>query len=101
MKRVIPACVLTAAACFTITAETGFASGGTHVIRAGTGGARFPVADVFCVAELASGAPRFKQPGVACSSYRQPYKGVGVWFSAHRVVVTTPPNGRAIYSVAR
>ncbi len=101
MFKTALACLATAAICFTVTATTGFGSDGTVTVRAGSGGARFPVTDVLCVAETASGASRFREPGVACSSYRQPYKGVGVWFAAHRVVITSPPNGRAIYSVRR
>lgn len=101
MLKTALACLATAAVGFTIAAETGLGSDGTVIVRAGSGGARFPVADVFCVAELASGAPRFREPGVACSSYKQPYKGVGVWFGAHRIVITSPPNGRAIYTVRR
>jgi hypothetical protein len=50
---------------------------------------------------LASGAPRFREPGAACSSYAQPYKGVGVWFAAHKIVVTSPPNDRALYTLRR
>lgn len=101
MLKIALACLATAAACFTITATTGFGSNGTIVIRAGGPGARFPVADVLCVAERASGAPRFREPGVACSSYKQPYKGVGVWFGAHRIVITSPSNGHAIYTARR
>jgi len=97
---VVLACSLTAAICFTITAATGFASGGGSVIRAGQG-ARFPVADLLCVAEFASGDPRFRTPGVACSSYRQPYKGIGVWFGTRRIILTRPPNGHVIYTVRR
>ena len=99
MARIILACVATATACFAITATTGFASGGTTV-RAGHA-AWFPVSDVWCVAEFASGSPRFREPGVACSSYRQPYRGIGVWFAANRVVVTSPPNGRVIFTTRR
>jgi hypothetical protein len=101
MFKTALACLATAAICLTVTATTGFGSDGIITVRAGSGGARFPVTDVFCVAEAASGTPRFREPGVACSSYKQPYKGVGVWFAAHRVVITSPPNGRAIYSVRR
>ncbi len=101
MLKTALACVATAGVCFTITATSGLGSAGTVTVRAGSGGARFPVADVLCVAELASGAPRFREPGVACSSYKHPYNGVGVWFGAHRVVLTSPANGRAIYTVRR
>jgi hypothetical protein len=100
MARTVLACVVTAGFCFAVTATTGFASRGGTIIRAGNA-AWFPVSDVWCVAELASGAPRFKEPGVACSSYRQPYKGHGVWIGSHRIVITSPPSGRAIYSVRR
>jgi hypothetical protein len=101
MLKTALACLATAAICFTVTATTGFGSNGTVTVRAGSGGARFPVTDVFCVAVSAPAAPRFGEAGVACSSYKQPYKGVGVWFAAHRIVITSPPNGRAIYTVRR
>ena len=68
MLKTALACVATAGVCFTITATSGLGSAGTVTVRAGSGGARFPVADVLCVAELASGAPRFREPGVACAS---------------------------------
>jgi hypothetical protein len=101
MLKTVLACASTAAICFTITSQGGLGSDGSVIVREGSGGARFPAADVFCVAEAAAGAPRFREPGVACSSYRQPYKGVGVWLGTDRVVITSPPNGRVIYSVGR
>ena len=100
MTKTVLACLATAGLCFAITATTGFASPGGATIRA-TQGARFPVADLWCVAELASGAPRFREPGVACSSYTQPYKGIGIWIAAKRVVITSPPNGRIVYTAHR
>jgi hypothetical protein len=55
--------------------------------------------DLICLNEPPGGAPRFKTAGVACSSYRQPYKGIGVWITKTSVIITSPPNGRirAVY----
>lgn len=50
MLKTALACLATAAVCLTIAAETGLGADGTVIVRAGSGGARFPVADVFCVA---------------------------------------------------
>ncbi len=102
MLRMICACAATAAACFGVSATTGFASHAdtVKVIRVG-GAAYFPIADVYCIPERPSGAPRFRETGVACSSARHEYQGLGVWFSPRRVVVTHPPNGKAIFTARR
>ena len=102
MLRTIYACAGTAAICFALTATTGFASGDSAVkfIRIGEA-ADFPVTDVYCIPEHAFGAPRFHEPGVACSRATREYQGIGVWFSSRRVVVTSPPNGKTIFTARR
>jgi hypothetical protein len=57
--------------------------------------------DLLCVNERASAAPRFKQPGVACSSYASPYQGLGLWLTRTTVKATRPPNGRVTYVMHR
>lgn len=93
---------MTAATCFAITATTGFASrtDDTPIIRAGHA-AWFPVTDVWCVAELASGDPQFRAPGVFCSSERRPYTTVSISILARRIVVMKPPNNRVVFSTKR
>ena len=61
----------------------------------------FRAQDLICVNEPASGAPRFKTSGVACSSYAKPYSGIGVWLTPHRVLVTHPPNMKVVASYQR
>jgi hypothetical protein len=102
MLHTICACVATAVVCFAVSATTGFASQGAavKVIRVGEA-AYFPVTDVYCLPEHAFGSGRFHEPGVACSSYSQPYKGIGVWFAKRRVVVTSPPSDKVIFTTHR
>jgi hypothetical protein len=102
MFRTICACVVTAVASVAVTAGTGIAvsHGGGKRIYVGESG-YFPVVDLFCLPEDASGAPRFDEPGVACNAAHHEYTGRGVWFSKNRIVITSPPNGKVIYSVRR
>jgi hypothetical protein len=102
MFRTICACALTAAACFAVEAGTGFAipQGKAKRIYVGESG-YFPVVDLHCLPEFASDAPRFREPGVACDTAAHEYTGRGVWFSKRRIVITSPPNGKIIYSVRR
>ena len=102
MSRTICACTLTAASCFAVQAATGLAvpQGAEKQIHVGQA-AYFPIVDLYCLPEQASGAPRFHQPGVACDTAAHEYTGRGIWFSKSRIVITAPPNGRIIYSVRR
>ena len=102
MSRTLGACAATAAACFALGTGTGLAvpQGGEKNIHAGEE-AYFPIVDLYCLPEHASGAPRFHQPGVACGVASHEYTGRGVWFSKSQIVITSPPNGRVIYSVRR
>jgi hypothetical protein len=103
MIRLVIACSLTAALCFALTATTGFASRGAAVKVISVGqAAYFPFIDLYCLPEKhAFGSGIFHEPGVACQSYSRPYNGIGVWFAKRRVVVTSPPNRRVIYTARR
>jgi hypothetical protein len=106
MFRTLLACVATAAITVAVTSSLGFASHSNSVsplVRTiGVGEtAIFARNDLICINEPPSGAPRFKQPGVACSSYARPYHGIGVWLTRSRVVVTRPPNGKAFTTYRR
>jgi hypothetical protein len=104
MFRTLFACVATAAITVAVTSSLGFASRSASplVTTVGVGEtAVFARNDLICVNEPSSGAPRFKQSGVACSSYVRPYQGIGVWLTRTRVVVTRPPNGKAITTYHR
>jgi hypothetical protein len=101
MLRTICACAATAAACFGISAATGFASrSDTVTVRVGDT-AHFPIADVTCVPQRRSGIQRYSGPGVACSSPTSGRAGVRVWFSSRYVTVTRPPSTRAIFRLPR
>lgn len=106
MFRTLLACVATAAITVAVTSSLGFASRSNSVsplVRTiGVGEtAIFARADLICVNEPSSGAPRFKHAGVACSSYARPYQGIGVWLTRVRIVVTRPANGKAITTYHR
>jgi hypothetical protein len=103
MFRTLIACVATAALTVAVTSSLGFAARSSPRVKTvGVGEtAIFARNDLICVNEPSSGAPRFKQPGVACSSYARPYQGVGVWLTRTRIVVTRPPNGTAIRTYHR
>ena len=103
MFRTSVACVVTAAITGAATSNLGFASRSTPRVKTVQVGqtAIFPRNDLICVNEPSSGAPRFKQPGVACSSYARPYQGIGLWLTRTRVVITRPPNGKAVRTYLR
>ena len=103
MFRTLIACVATAAITVATTSSLGFASRSSPRVKTLEVGetAIFARNDLICVNEPSSGAPRFKQPGVACSSYARPYQGIGLWLTRTRVVITRPPNGNAIRTYAR
>ncbi|HWT45852.1 MAG TPA: hypothetical protein VN085_07790 [Vicinamibacterales bacterium] len=104
MHRTFFACAVTAAATAAITAGAGSGSAPSNpmVKTIGVGQtAIFASQDLICVNEPASGAPRFEAPGVACSSYAEPYSGIGTWSTRRRVVVTRPPNVKIVASYRR
>jgi hypothetical protein len=105
MLRTTAACAVTSAVTFAVAATSGLAGHDgtpTQSMQVTVGDtAYFSGNDLICVNAYASGAPRFKTPGVACSSYAQPYHGFGVWFTRTRLVITSPPNGRTIYNLKR
>lgn len=106
MFRTLAACFATATVTVAVTSSLGFASPSNSasplVKRIGVGEtAIFARNDLICVNEPAGGAPRFKQSGVACSSYARPYLGIGMWLTRTRVVVTRPPNGKGITTYHR
>ena len=104
MQRTFLACVVTAAATAAITAGIGSGSGASRpmVRTIGVGQtAIFTHQDLICVNEPASGAPRFKTTGVACSSYVKPYVGIGAWFTRQQLVITRPPNTKLVASYRR
>jgi hypothetical protein len=55
------------------------------------------------VNEPASGSPRFKTTGVACSSDAQPYRSLDFSFTRTRVIITAPATtgGRVLYNLKR
>jgi hypothetical protein len=104
MQRTLLACVVTAAATAALTAGIGSGSGASNpmVRTIGVGQtAIFAHQDLICVNEPASGAPRFKTTGVACSSYVKPYVGIGAWFTRQQLVITRPPNTKVVASYRR
>jgi len=104
MLRTFVACAITAAITACLTAGVGLGSrSATHAVKNIAVGetAIFASQDLLCVNEPASGAPRFKQSGVACSSYASPYHGLGLWLTRTTVKATRPPNGRVIYVLHR
>lgn len=103
MFRTLIACVATGAVTVAATASLGFASRSSPRVKTIEVGetAIFARNDLICVNEPSSGAPRFKQPGVACSSYARPYQGIGLWLTRTRVVITRPPNGSATRTYVR
>jgi len=103
MFRTLVACVATAAVTVAATSSLGFAARSSPRVKTvGVGEtAIFTGRDLICVNEPSSGAPRFRQAGVACSSNAQPYQGVGLWLTRTRVVVTRPPNGKAVTTYRR
>ena len=78
MFRTVCACALTAAACFAVSAGTGFAvpQGDAKRIYVGES-AYFPVVDLYRLPERASGAPRLHERGVACNTAAHEYTGRG------------------------
>lgn len=67
------------------------------IYRVGLGGtAFFKGKDLICVNEPASGVPSGKGPEVYCSSYKQPYKGIGIAITGTAVTITSPPAVRVI-----
>ena len=105
MLRVAIACVVTAVVSFGIAATVGLGGRTSpQSLRVGVGvSAHFGVNDLLCVNEPASGSPRFKTPGVACSSDAQPYTGLDFWFTRTGVTITAPATagGRILYSLKR
>ena len=104
MFRMLAACAATAAITAAISTGVGFgsASAKPRVLTVPVGGtAVFAGQDLICVNEPAMGAPRFKKPGVACSSYASPYHGIGIWLTRTAVVVTRPPNAKVVWSFRR
>ena len=103
MLRTLVACAATAAITVAGTSSVGLASRSTPRVKTVAVGetAVFARNDLICVTEPSSGAPRFDGPGVACSSYARPYQGIGLWLTRTRVVVTRPPNGKAIGTYRR
>jgi len=103
MFRTLIACVATAAITVATTSSLGFASRSSPRVKTLEVGetAIFARNDLICVNEPSSGAPRFKQPGVACSSYARSNQGIGLWLTRTKVVITRPPNGNAIRTYAR
>jgi hypothetical protein len=103
MLRTMLACAVTAA----VTALTMAALGEAGTPWAGTPDRSFDVSlgssatfagqDLICVNEFAGR----RRMGVACSSSVDPYRGLGVWFTSGRLVVTKPPNGRMIADLRR
>jgi hypothetical protein len=76
MFRTMCVCALTAAACFAVVAGTRFAVPQNSTKRIHDGeSAYFPVVDLYCLPEQASGAPRFHEPGVACHTGAHEYTG--------------------------
>ena len=102
--RMSIACAITALITFAIAAGSGL---GEHTAARGSvwigvgDTAHFAANDLLCVNEPASGAPRFRTAGVACSSDAQPYRGYGFRFTRAHVLVTTPPNGRVVFKLRR
>lgn len=103
MFRTFLACIATAAITVTATSSLGFASRSSPRVKTIEVGeaAIFTRNDLICVNAPSSGAPRFKQSGVACSSYARPYQGIGLWLTRTKVVVTRPPNGKAVTAYPR
>jgi len=61
-----------------------------HSVQAGVGdSAHFDVNDLLCVDEAASGWPRFRTPGVACSSGAPPERGLD--FRSTVLAPSSPP----------
>jgi hypothetical protein len=76
MFRTVCACIVTGAVSVAVTAGTGFAVGHGRAKRIHVGeSGYFPVVDLFCLPENASGAPRFHEPGVACNAAHHEYTG--------------------------
>jgi len=103
MLRTVAACAATAAITAGLTAGVGLGSrGAQHVKTIAVGDtAIFANQDLLCVNEPTNGAPRFKQTGVACSSYASPYHGVGVWLTRTALTITRPPNGHVVSTFHR
>jgi len=107
MLRTVAVSGVTAIVTAAITATSGFA--GHNVIRVQSvqitvgDSAHFAVSDLLCVNESASGSPRFKTTGVACSSDAQPYRGLDFWFTRTRVIITGPAvsGGQVLYNLKR
>jgi hypothetical protein len=105
--RTVAACVVTSAVTvFAVASATGLAGrvALTRSVHVGVGdSAHFAVNDLLCVNAPASGSPRFKTTGVACSSDAQPYRGLDFWFTRTRVVITASATtgGRVLYSLKR
>jgi hypothetical protein len=105
MYRTILACVVTAATTAAITSGISSGSGRSSSPMVKTIGvgqtAIFTRQDLICLNEPASGAPRFKTAGVACSSHANPYSGIGAWVTRRRIVMTRPPNMKVAASYRR
>jgi hypothetical protein len=101
--RTFVACAVTAAITAFFTAGVGLGFGSAARVKNIAVGetAIFASHDLLCVNEPASGAPPFKQPGVACSSYARPYNGLGLWLTRTAVTVTRPPNVHVLYVLHR
>jgi hypothetical protein len=104
LLRTVTACAATAAVTAAVMAGVGFGSGADS--RAKTipvgGTAIFTHQDLICVNSTPGGAPKFPgQTGIACSSYASPYRGIGLWVTRTKVVVTRPPNERIVASFRR
>jgi hypothetical protein len=103
-RLVLAICAISsmAALALAFAARASYSTPGNLITRVGVRGtAFFEGNDLICVNEPASGSPRFRKPGVACSSSGQPYKGIGVWITKSSVVITSPPNGRVLKSYKR
>jgi hypothetical protein len=105
MYRTFLACVVTAATTAAITSGISSGSGRSTSPMVKTIGvgqtAIFTRQDLICLNEPASGAPRFKTAGVACSSYAKPYSGIGAWVTRQRILMTRSPNMKVVASYRR
>ena len=105
MLRTTTACAATALISFLVAATTGLARSmdprSTQVNVDVS--AHFAANDLLCVNEPASGAGRFKTPGIACSSDAEPYRELAFWVTPTRLVITAPATagGRILYNLKR
>jgi len=104
MFRTLAACAATAAVTAAVTTGVGLGSrSASNPVKAiPTGGAAIFVGrDLLCNNESAFGSGGRGHAGVSCSSYANPYHGVGLWVTRASVLVTRPPNQKVVATFRR